>query len=118
MVSRTTAFSNDTEILAHTGACRLKAVIIDITDAGDAENYVQLWDSVTADPGTTAPRVVLPVPFLVAGVFGTKRRYKYVFPGGLPFGTGLSYLATTTHDGETAAPATDIAAVEVHFEIM
>jgi hypothetical protein len=119
MISRTLVADlvDDTEIIAHTGDCRLKAVILDIADDGDAVGFVQFWDSVTADPGTTAPYMVLPIPFY-NDVGGSKRRYKYVFPGGLPFGTGLSYLPTTTHDGETVLTDEGLLVIEVHYERM
>lgn len=119
MVSRTLPadWSDTTEVLAFTGDCRLKAVVIDIAGDGTAEAFIQFWDSASPTPGTTAPRMVLPVPF-IGDVGGTKRRYKYVFPGGLPFGTGLSYLPTTTHDGATAVTTEGPAAVEIHYERM
>jgi len=115
MVSRATAFVDDTEILAFTGACRLNAVMIDVPLAAAAETFIQLWDNANPDPATTTPRMVLPVPRVA--VMGLRRRFKYVFPGGLVFGTALTWLPTTTYNGQTVPTGADVPlAISVFFE--
>jgi hypothetical protein len=115
LVSRATAFVDDTEIVASTVACRLKAVVVDVPAAAAAETYIQIWDNATPDPGTTAPNMVLPVPRVA--VMGARRRLKFLFAAGHVFGTALSWLPTTTVSGQTVPTGADVPlAVELHFE--
>ena len=105
-VSRTTSWTDDTEISASAAAARLKAVTVYKEVAGSA-GFIQFWNVANPDPGTTAPLFVLPVP-------AARGMFKFVFPAGYVFGTAITYMPTTTHDGETAM--TDAMVVEVFYE--
>lgn len=115
MVSRETAWTDTTDIIASATPVRLKAVVVDVPAASSALGFVQLFDSADATPGTTAPFIVLPIPRVAT--MGSRRRLKYVFAGGVVCGTGLTWLVTTTHDGATVPTGADVPlAIEVHYE--
>lgn len=116
MISTATSWADTTEVSAYAAAVRLKAVVLDLAQGVSNETFVQLWDVANPTPGTTAPRLVLPVPRTT--LIGIRRRIKYVFPGGLPFTTALTWFVSTTHDGATAATTDAPLVVEIHFELL
>jgi len=90
-------------------------VTIDVPLAAAAETFIQLWDNAAPTPGTTTPRVVLPIPRVA--LMGLRRRISYIFPGGLVFGTALSWEPTTTYNGSTIPVGADLPlAIAVYFE--
>jgi len=98
--------ADDTEQTVYAGACRLTAIEA-LLNVAQTESFLQLWDNANPNPGTTAPRMVIPIPAIATQ--GLMRKFKLIMPnGGLRFGTALTCLLTTTHDGETAATTTAV----------
>lgn len=81
-----TDVDNTLEANVNDGAATVYAIELDNT-ANGAASYFKAYNAATAVIGTTDPDLVLMV---LASVTRT-----FVFPGGLAFGTGLSYGGVT-----------------------
>lgn len=113
-VSRTTAFTDDTEVTATGSAGRLLAVRIQSNPSQQNTIFLQIWDATNPNPGTTAPTMVLPIPATHASRRGGS---KYHFAQGVLFATAITYLVTTTATGDTVPTSNDaIGAVTLYWE--
>ena len=108
-VATFTTWADTTEQTVLAAACRVTAIEIARHAEQANEVYLQLFDVANPTPGTTAPRMVLPVPTVaVAGGGNSPHIYKYIFPGGLRFGTACTAFCSTTDDGATAPTTTSL----------
>mgnify|MGYP001602307012 CR=1 FL=1 len=114
-----TTWVDDTEQTVSASACRVKCIEVFPNEAQANEVYLQIWDVVDPDPGTTAPMMVLRIPTAdsqgnaTVGTWttsgGSSRKMKIVFSGyGLVFTTACTILCTTTVSGQTAATTTSL----------
>jgi hypothetical protein len=104
-VSRTTTFSDTTEILARNGLSRLSA--IRAYPGASANYWVQVWNAANPTPGTTPPDIQFPV-------YTTRREPMLVIFDKIVL-DAVSYFASTAASGGTATTNTGIA-VEVYYE--
>ena len=112
-VSSASAWTDTTDIIASAAPCHVKSVRIRSNLDAVAKSFVQLFDSVDATPGTTAPDVVIGLP--VPSTSG--RTAEYNIPLSFYFATGLTWIVTTTHDGATAATTSAPLLVDVHYAL-
>ena len=111
-VSRTTSFSDTTEVAATTAAAYPKGVFVSITrSATAADVFVQLWDVANPTPGTTSPDASCYIPS--ASITGGKFTYRFPLPRTY-WANGITYFASTTVGGATASTIID--AVQVYYE--
>ena len=113
-VSSATAWTDTTDVIASAAPARLKSVKIRPNPDSVADSYVQLFNSVDATPGTTAPNDVIYVP--AANIAGRRVEYNVNF-GGKYYNTGITWIVTTTHDGATAVTTSGPSLVEVHYTL-
>jgi hypothetical protein len=113
-LSFATAWDDTTDIIACAGPARLNSVRVRVNPASTAVSYVQLFNSVDATPGTTAPADVIYVP--AGNVAGRVLEYHTAYNGKY-YGTGITWTVTTTHDGGTAATTDAPLRVDVDYSI-
>jgi hypothetical protein len=111
--SRTTVFSDTTEIAATTARAYLKGVFASINPSATlADVFVQLWDVANPTPGSTAPDIALYIP--QGALSGGKYTFRWEFPRTYCV-NGITYFAATAAGGGTASTIID--AVEVYYEL-
>jgi hypothetical protein len=111
-VSRTTSWTNTTGVVDKAAAVTLKAIRVQLNPAATAASYLQLFDGLTATPGSDTPvySAIIPAPIL-----GGNLTRSYPFPGGIRFATGLCSFVATAFNGGTAATTHAPLAVDVHY---
>jgi hypothetical protein len=115
-VNLQTTWADTTEVLVTGVRTMLKAVEVEVDPASTAAVYVQLFNEAGVTPGTTAPSIVLLVPFVTQM---NRRKVKYVFAGGIVFDTALEWFVSTTHDGATAPTGVNLPEVSrLYYEPM
>lgn len=108
--------ANADAVAVRNGATRVKKVEIYQRSAAAPVLFLQLFNTNSATPGTTAPEgSVIRIP---PGQTGKQAKQSIVFAserGGLYLNTGLSYCVTTTHDGSTSPSSADRPQVKIHW---
>ena len=109
--------AENTAVVIRTGATKLKAVRVEQRTFDAPALYLQLFNTASITPGTTAPVKVIPIP---AGVADMQAQiYKETYTGtrgGIEFATALGYCVTTTHDGSTDPDSGDEPVVIIDWE--
>ena len=113
-VSRSTSWTNTTAVTDYSGACRLDSVKILRNADSTGATYVQLWNSITATPGTTAPDFAILLPAASTGGRDTETNINF---GGIYCATGVQSFVGTAAGGGTAATTNAPLAVEVRYTI-
>ncbi len=111
-VSSASAWTNTTDIIASATAVRLKSVKIRQDPDSATAAYVQLFNSADATPGSDAPNDVI---YLPAPATNGRRPEVNVNFGGKYYGTGLTWIVTTTATGATASTTGAPLLVDVHY---
>ena len=117
-VSRTTGWTDDTEVLVSSVATRLHRIEAFPGVGGSNAAFVQIWNNANPNPGTTVADVVIRIPpsGTVAGAMDLTPVTVDFGSSGLLFNTALSYLVTTTGANETVPTGVNAPTkVELHF---
>lgn len=111
--------AENTAVVIRTGATRLKAVKVEQRTFDAPQLYLQLFNTASITPGTTAPVAVVPIP---AGKAERQMMDSKIIctgaEGGIVFPTALGYCVTTTHDGATDPDAGDEPVVIIDWEAL
>jgi hypothetical protein len=109
--------ADNTAVVIRTGSTKLTAVEVAQRVAAAPVLYLQLFNTASITPGTTAPFKVVNIP--AGNVLLDANKIKEVYSGkhgGIEFGTALGYCVTTTHDGATAPTAGQEPEVSLQWE--
>jgi hypothetical protein len=109
--------ADNTAVVVRTGATILKSLKVAQRATGAAVVYLQLFNTASITPGTTAPVAVVPVP--AGSTIMDAAVLKLIFAGtkgGGQFSTALGYCCTTTHDGSTSPTAGQEPEVIINWE--
>ena len=109
--------ADNTAVVIRTGRCALKSVKVTQRTFDAPVLYLQLFNTASITPGTTAPTAVVTVPAGNANMAATILKATFSgTKGGGEFTTALGYCCTTTHDGGTAPDAGDEPEVIISWE--
>jgi hypothetical protein len=109
--------ADNTAVVIRTGATRLKSVTCRQRVGAAPRLFLQLFNTASITPGTTAPEKVVPIPAGDTQLDCTVNKGSYSGKkGGIQFSTALGYCVTTTHDGLTAPTAGQEPEVIIQWE--
>src|SRR5574337_986568 len=110
------AHADNTAVVIRTGATRLKSVEVKQFVGAASQLYLQLFNTASITPGTTAPVKVIPIPAGDTQLDCTVYKENYSGKrGGIEFATALGYCVTTTHDGASAPTSGQEPAVNIQW---
>lgn len=108
--------ADNTAVVIRTGSTKLTAIKAVQRTFDAPVLYLQLFNTASITPGTTAPVKVIPIP---AGAVQDAKAIKEAYSGthgGIEFGTALGYCVTTAHDNGVAPDAGDEPELEIQWE--
>jgi hypothetical protein len=109
--------ADNTAVVIRTGRTALKAVTVRQRTFDAPVLYLQLFNTASITPGTTAPVAVIPIPAGNANIGATAHKVAIAgTKGGGEFTTALGYCVGTTHDNGVAPDAGDEPEVIISWE--
>lgn len=128
-VATFTAWVDSTAQTVLGARCKVTAIEVNPHPRQSATVYLQLFNSAGPTPGVTVPDFVFPINSITlsgAGTlqqadgiaYGSLKKRKFIFPGGLLFGTACTIFVGTAAAGGTAPTTTALpGAVKVTYTV-